>query len=63
MKQLPCEIIEDLLPMYADELTSTVTNGMVEEHLQTCENCAKKYQLMKNPVVEESKREVKEIEF
>ena len=63
MKNMPCEVIEDLLPMYADELTSSVTNDIVEEHLNNCEKCNQKYRLMKNPLSEESERDVKEIDF
>ena len=63
MKNMPCEVIEDLLPMYADELTSSVTNDIVEEHLKNCEKCNQKYRLMKNPLSEESERDVKEIDF
>ncbi len=32
-------MIRDLFPSYIDGLTSEVTNGLVEEHLQECENC------------------------
>lgn len=67
---MPCEIIEDLLPSYAEELTSEVTNEYISAHLQTCENCNRKYKLMKNPVKTgdnqenaESKRETAEIDF
>lgn len=41
MKQnLPCEIIQDLLPTYLSKLTSPVTNEAIEEHLNTCEACS-----------------------
>ena len=63
VNNLPCELIEDLLPMYVDELTSPVTNKAVEEHIGACENCNRKYKLMKHPVSEKSQKEVKEIDF
>lgn len=40
MKQkIPCEMIQDILPLYVDELTSEVTNKEVEAHLAECEAC------------------------
>ena len=32
-------MIRDLFPSYIDGLTSEVTNGLMEEHLQECESC------------------------
>ena len=63
MKNIPCELIEDLLPVYADELTSPVTNEIVEEHLKNCDKCSQKYHLMKRPITEKSERDMKEIDF
>lgn len=34
-----CEIIADLLPLYADELCSAASRQAVEQHLQECEAC------------------------
>lgn len=39
--ELPCEIVEDLLPSYVDGLTNTVTTEAVDEHLKTCPSCQK----------------------
>ena len=39
MSKIPCEIIQDLLPSYIDELTSDVTNREVEAHMMECEQC------------------------
>lgn len=44
---LPCGIVEDLLPSYVDGLTSEETNEAVREHLNGCENCREKYETMK----------------
>jgi len=60
--KLPCEIVEDLLPTYADGLTGTVTNQAVEEHLRDCNTCRDKYRAMKAPgdyaAEEEEKKEI-----
>lgn len=63
MKDIPCELIEDLLALYTDELTSSVTNEIVGEHLKSCEKCNEKYFRMKNPIPETNSKEVKEIDF
>jgi len=34
-----CEIVQDLLPLYKDEVVSASTVAMIEEHLKTCETC------------------------
>ena len=37
--KLPCEIVQDLLPLYEEDLCSPVSRAAVEEHLQECEKC------------------------
>lgn len=37
--KVPCNIIEDLLPLYHDNVCSAESRAMVKEHLQTCEKC------------------------
>ena len=37
--KLPCELIRDLLPLYAEHLTSPETGQLIEEHLQSCPAC------------------------
>lgn len=37
--RLPCELIRDLFPSYIDDLTSDVTNVLLEEHVKECEKC------------------------
>jgi hypothetical protein len=34
-----CDIVQDLLPLYKDKVVSASSMEMIEEHLQTCENC------------------------
>ena len=36
---LTCEVVQDLLPSYADGLTSPVTGEAVEWHLENCAQC------------------------
>ena len=37
--KVPCNIIEDLLPLYHDNVCSEESRAMVKEHLQTCAKC------------------------
>jgi len=39
--KVDCKIIEDMLPLYLDEVCSIPTKQMVEEHLKECETCRK----------------------
>ena len=34
-----CSIVRDLLPLYAERLTSPETAAFVEKHLRTCADC------------------------
>lgn len=46
--KIPCEVINDLFPSYIDELTSEVTNDVIEEHVSECKSCKKILNSMKN---------------
>ena len=39
--KLPCEMIQDLLPLYHDGVCSQVSNTLVREHLDTCQDCTR----------------------
>ncbi len=39
MKQINCDVIQDLLPSYSDKVSSNATNKLVEEHLKNCKKC------------------------
>lgn len=40
-----CNIIRDLLPLYAENMTSSDSNALVQEHLTDCEDCRKMLEL------------------
>jgi predicted anti-sigma-YlaC factor YlaD len=46
--KIPCEIIQDLMPLYVDELTSELSNAEIEIHLEECEQCKERYHSMKS---------------
>ena len=45
-----CSIVRDLLPLYAEHITSEATNALVEEHLAECEACRAELEQMEQPV-------------
>ena len=63
MSKIPCEMIQDLLPSYIDELTSEVTNREVESHVSECGQCKKVLDEMRASVLEPTEKEEKEIDF
>ena len=63
MSKITCEMIQDLLPSYIDELTSDITNREIEAHMKECERCKKVLEQMRTPDMESSEKERKEIDF
>lgn len=62
--KVPCELIQDLFPSYIEGLTSDVTNTIVEEHVEECENCKNTLEMMKEPAVSPvGAADQKEIDF
>lgn len=49
-----CKIVEDLLPLYIEELVSPETGSFVQEHLNGCENCREMHRRMTAPVQPEA---------
>lgn len=48
---ISCDIIRDLLPLYAEDLTSKASNELVDEHLCTCDECTKQLGILKKAQV------------
>lgn len=46
--KMNCDVIRDLLPLYADEVCSEASKALVEEHLQSCESCGKELRIMRS---------------
>lgn len=45
-----CEIVRDLLPLYAEQIASPASTVLVEEHLAECPACRAELQRMEKPV-------------
>lgn len=59
---MKCEIIQDLLPNYVDDLTSTESNMEIEAHIKNCTNCKDILEKMQAEVqmenIEQNKEEI-----
>ncbi len=47
-----CAIVQDLIPLYVDGLSSDESKDMVEAHIKECEECKKIFDLAVHPIVE-----------
>ena len=43
MAKINCNVIQDILPLYIEDVVSDDTKELVEEHLQNCEICQRVY--------------------
>lgn len=44
MKNTFCDVIRDLLPIYAENMVSESSKNVIEEHFNECENCKNEYE-------------------
>lgn len=50
--KISCDVIKDILPLYAEDLASTATRELVDDHLCSCDSCTRLLsQLLKKPEV------------
>ena len=57
MSELKCNLVEDLMPLYIDDLVSDDTKKDIEEHLSKCEACRSMCEELKrdiNPNIREN---------
>lgn len=45
--KISCDVIKDLLPLYAEDMVSDNTRQMIEKHLEECDDCRKSCHEMK----------------
>lgn len=48
--KLECDVIRDLLPLYAEKLASPASSALVEQHLSECPACRAELEQMEKPV-------------
>ncbi len=47
--RVDCDVIRDLLPLYAEDMVSTKSRELIEAHFDECEECRKVYEAMTAP--------------
>ncbi len=47
-KKYNCDIVQDLLPLYQDDICSDASKAMIEEHLEECSVCRDMLDQLKN---------------
>lgn len=52
-KAYDCELIQDLLPLYQDDVCSAASRKIVEEHLAECDACKNVAEKLKNTTVDD----------
>ena len=54
--KITCDVIQDLMPSYIDGILSEDSKVLVEEHIGTCQECRKMYEIMKEEQGKEQDR-------
>ncbi|MBQ3389019.1 MAG: zf-HC2 domain-containing protein, partial [Thermoguttaceae bacterium] len=57
--KINCSVIRDLLPLYADEVCSEESRGLVQEHLQECPGCSDMLRRLQETEIEEKLQDEK----
>lgn len=47
MSKVGCKVIQDLMPLYIDDIVSDETKELVEEHIKECETCQQELSILK----------------
>ena len=63
MQKTNCNIIKDLLPSYIDELCSTESKTLIEEHFEECSECKKIYEQTKLVLLHKNSTSVAEVDY
>jgi len=56
-----CAIIQDLLPIYADNELSKAATSLVEEHLKECQSCQTELQMYQKQLFDNEEHQLKDI--
>ena len=57
--KIDCEVIRDLLPLYADDACSQESRKMVDEHLAECSACSRQLEQIRKTEIDDSLRNEK----
>jgi len=53
IKENYCEVVQDLLPLYQDDICSKTSKKIVEEHIKDCTACSKLLKMLNNTDIDE----------
>ena len=59
-KEIDCNIIIDLLPLYHDKVVSEETSKSVKNHLEACEECNNEYNIISEELPQQEENSTKE---
>lgn len=62
-KKTECEIVQDLLLNYTDDVLNTESKKLVEKHLTECEKCKKRLRLIKSELCENQESQKAQIDY
>ncbi len=62
-KETECEIVQDLLLGYVDDVLNEESKKLVEKHLSQCEICQKKLKELKTDIMENENNQKREIDY
>ena len=63
MKDLDCNVIKDLMPLYLDAICSEESRNLVDTHLKNCEQCRTKLELLKKVKLTDKQGESTKISY
>lgn len=51
MREISCDVIRDILPLYVSDIVSSDTEELIAEHLETCPDCRHELEMMRQAIV------------
>ncbi|MBD5465251.1 MAG: hypothetical protein HDR22_05455 [Lachnospiraceae bacterium] len=61
-RELDCEIVKDLLPLYVDGMASEISKKSIKNHLKGCSDCLEIYENMSAEIEEKEQPEVEDVQ-
>lgn len=62
MKEISCDVIRDILPLYVSDIVSSDTEELITEHLETCSDCRHELEMMQRAIVIPADKETEPIQ-
>lgn len=61
--EINCDIVRDLIPSYLEDICTDSTKKAVESHIQDCQNCRDRLELLKNTQLTDTHADGRELQF